>query len=142
MAARKDRFGCPGELSWLARGVELKQFRTCLTYAYSFSLLPTPPPKRKYNAVFIVADEVWQYHTGGNLTIFDKDHDAMEDRSRTAEVLAAKCRRSLQLPCTAGGNQAKLNVYRIRNLRKGGAEAGHAHGCRSGRQTPCETRQY
>ena len=33
-----------GELSWLARGVELKQLRTCLTYASSFSLLPMPPP--------------------------------------------------------------------------------------------------
>lgn len=28
----------PGELSWLAKGVDLKQFRTCLTYASLFSL--------------------------------------------------------------------------------------------------------
>src|SRR6266705_2997087 len=39
MAARKDHFGCPGELFWLARGivlgVEMKQLRTCLTYASS-----------------------------------------------------------------------------------------------------------
>ena len=83
----------------------------------------TPLPKRKYNAVSIVADEVWQYHTDGNLIIFDKDHDAIEDRSRTVEVLAAKRRRWLQLLCTAGGNQAKLNVYRIRNLRKGGGSS-------------------
>ena len=49
MPARKDYFGCPGELFWLARGivlvsqgnssgVELKQFRTCLTYVSSLSL--------------------------------------------------------------------------------------------------------
>ena len=59
-----------------------------------------PAQKREYNAVSAVADKVWQYRTGGNLTIFDKDRDTME----TAEVLAAKHRRSLRLPCTAGGN--------------------------------------
>ena len=47
----------------------------------------------------------------GNLTMFDKDHDTKKDRSRTAEVLATKYRRSLRLPCTAGG---KLNVCQIR----------------------------
>jgi len=46
------------------------------------------------------------YSIGGNLTIFDKDQ---ADR----EVLTAKHRRSLRLLCIAGGNQAKLNVYRI-----------------------------
>ena len=40
-------------------------------------LLPTPAPKRGYNAVSVVAvsvvaEEVWQYRTGGNLTIFAK----------------------------------------------------------------------
>jgi hypothetical protein len=93
---------------------------------FFFPLLPTPLPKRGYDAVSAVADEVWQYHTGGNLTIFDKDNDTMKDRSRIAEVLAAKHRRLLRLPCTAGGNQAKLNVYRIRN-RGRGVEAGQAH---------------
>ena len=90
----------PGELFWLARRIESKQFTLPLSL-----LLPTPPPKREYIAVSAVADEVWQHRTGGNLTIFDKDH-----RSRTAEVLAAKHRGSLRLPCTAGGSQAKLNV--------------------------------
>ena len=43
------------------------------------------PPKRKYNAVSAIADEIWQYRTGGTLTIFDKDQDtAKEGRSRTA----------------------------------------------------------
>ena len=109
--------GWPGELSWLARGVELNLPDVRFLF---LPLLPTPLPKRGYNAVSAVADEVWQYRTGGNLTIFDRDHDAMKDRSRVAEVLVAKHRRSLWLPCTAGGNQAKLNVYRIRNLRMGG----------------------
>jgi hypothetical protein len=31
-----------------------------------------------------MADEIWQYRTGGNLTIFDKDHDTTEEgRSRS-----------------------------------------------------------
>ena len=48
---------------------------------------------------------------GGNLTIFDKDHDTMEEgRLRTAEVLAAKHTASLQLLCTVGGNQARLDT--------------------------------
>jgi hypothetical protein len=70
-----------------------------------------PPPKREYNAVPAIADEIWQYRMGGNLTIFDKDHDTAEEgRSRTAEVLAAKHTASLQLLCTAGGNQARLDA--------------------------------
>ena len=31
-------------------------------------LLSTPPLNREYNAVSAVADEVWQYRMGGNLT--------------------------------------------------------------------------
>jgi len=55
------------------------------------SLLTMPPLKREYNTVSAIADEIWQYRTGGNLTIFDKDYDTVEEgRSRTAEVLAAK----------------------------------------------------
>jgi hypothetical protein len=43
-----------------------------------------PPPKREYNAVSTIADEIWQYRTGGNM-IFDKDHDTAEEgRSRIA----------------------------------------------------------
>ena len=41
--------------------------------------LPTPPPKREYNAIPAVVDEVWQYRMGGNLMIFDKDHDTAEE---------------------------------------------------------------
>jgi len=36
LVALENCSGSPGELSWLARGVELKQFRTYLTYASSF----------------------------------------------------------------------------------------------------------
>ena len=43
-----------------------------------FSLLPMPPPKREHNAVSTIADEIWQYRTGGNM-IFDKDHDTAEE---------------------------------------------------------------
>ena len=47
-----------------------------------------------------MADEIWQYRTGGNLTIFDKDHDTAEEgiaKSARSKVLAAKHGRSLQL---------------------------------------------
>ena len=60
------------------------------------SLLPTPPPKREYNAVPIISDETWEYRTGGNLTVFNKGHDTLEDGSRTIKVLAAKHRHSLR----------------------------------------------
>ena len=36
------------------------------------------------NAVSAIADQIWQYRTGRNLPIFDKDHDTTEGRSRTA----------------------------------------------------------
>jgi len=83
---------------------------------FLFSPLTTPPlwpPKRKYNAVSSIADEIWQYRTGGNLTIFDKDHDTAEEagrKSARSKVLAAKHTASLQLLCIAGGNQAKLDT--------------------------------
>ena len=67
---------------------------------FDLSLLPT-----LRNAVSAVADEVWQYRTGGNLTIFDKDHD-----TAIAKVLAAKHTASLQLLCTVGGNQARSDA--------------------------------
>ena len=83
MPVRKDLFGCPGELPWLAgrialvgRGNWVKDVR------FLFSPLTTPPlrpPKREYNAVSATADEIWQYRMGGSLTIFDKDHDTTEE---------------------------------------------------------------
>jgi hypothetical protein len=54
-------------------------------------------------------DEIWQYRTGGNLTIFDKDHGTAEE-GRRSKVLAAKHTVSLQLPRAAGGNQATLDA--------------------------------
>ena len=71
--------------------------------------LPTPPlwpPKCEYNAVSAIADEIWRYRTGGNLTIFDKDHDTAE----IAKVLVAKYTASLQLLRTVSGNQARLDA--------------------------------
>ena len=67
---------------------------------------PLWPPKREYNAVSAITDEIWQYRTGGNLTIFDKDHDTAE----IAKVLVAKYTASLQLLRTVGGNQARLDA--------------------------------
>ena len=49
-------------------------------YASSISLFCLPPPK--YNAASAIADEIWQYCTGRNLMIFDKDHDTAEEADR------------------------------------------------------------
>ena len=46
---------------------------------------------------------------GGNLTIFNKDHDTAEE-GRSLKVLAAKHTASLQLPYAVGGNQARLDA--------------------------------
>ena len=59
-------------------------------------------PKREYSA------QTWHYRTGGNLTIFDKDDNAVEREQ--PEVLTAKHGRLLRSLCTVGGNLAKLNA--------------------------------
>jgi len=121
VAARKDYFGCPGKLFWLAKRIESMQFRTCLTYASSFSLfclrlrqnanttLSLRSPMKFGDALRV---ETSRYLTKIT-TLWKTDREQLK-------VLAAKHRRSLRLPCTAVGNQAKLNACRIRNLRKGG----------------------
>jgi len=103
VAARKDYFGCPRELFWLSwgivlvgqgnsRGVELKQFRTLPDVHFLFlPLLPIPPPKHKYNAVSAVADEVWQYRMGGNLMIFNKNHDTAEEVCQQQSSCSQAC---------------------------------------------------
>ena len=48
-------------------------------YASSLTTPPLWPPKHEYNAVSLIADGIWQYRTGGNLTIFDKDHSTAEE---------------------------------------------------------------
>ena len=77
-------------------------------FLFSPFLPTTPlwPLKREYNAVSAIADEIWQYRTGGSLTIFDKDHDTAE----IAKVLAVKHTASLQLLCTVGGDQARSDA--------------------------------
>ena len=92
MATRRDLFGCLGDSPWLAEN-QIEDIHLL------FSPLTTPLlwlPKREYNAVSAIADENLQYHTGGNLTIFD-------DRGRPiAKVLAAKNTASLQLLYAVG----------------------------------------
>ena len=78
-------------LGWPARIIKLK------THASSSPPLTTPPLwplKRECNPVSAIADEIWQYHTGGNLTISDKDDDSGSVNS--FEVLTAKHGRSLR----------------------------------------------
>ena len=69
MAACKDYLGCPGELFWLARGIvlvrqgswieatqnlpDVRFLDICFLFL-SFCLL-----KREYNALSVIADEIW-----------------------------------------------------------------------------------
>ena len=53
LVALENYSGWLGELSWLARGVELN------LPDVRFPLLPTPLPKREYNAISTIADEIW-----------------------------------------------------------------------------------
>ena len=83
------------------------------------------PPKCEYNTVSAIADEIWQYCTGRNLTIFDKDHDtAKEGRSQTA--LGS---------CSQAYGFATITMYsrwqpsEIGALAEGGVEAGRKHSC-------------
>ena len=82
MATRKDLFGCPGESPWLTWRFAVGQENQIKDVRFLFSPLTTSPlwpPKREYNAISSIADEIWQYRTGGNLTIFDKDHSTAEE---------------------------------------------------------------
>jgi hypothetical protein len=81
LVALENYSGWPGESNWS----KSEELRTCMTYAVFLSFLPMIPPEREYNTISAIADEIWQYRTGGNLTIFNKDHDTAEEgRSRTA----------------------------------------------------------
>ena len=59
----------------------------------------------------------YKYSIGGNLIIFNKNHNITEEGNhkqlqvnQKLQVLTAKHRRSLQLLCTVGGNQARLDT--------------------------------
>ena len=57
--ARKDHFGCPGELFRVGQENRNRSNSELAVRFLFLLLLPTPPPKREYNAVSAVADEVW-----------------------------------------------------------------------------------
>ena len=94
MAVRKDRFGCPGELfwlpwglSWLAGGIpgsRIEAIQNLPDVRFFFLPLLTYVSKTRIQRCLCrEVDGIWQYCTGGNLTIFDKDYDATEGRSQT-----------------------------------------------------------
>jgi len=78
---------------------------------------PLWPPKREYNAVSAVTDEIWQYRTVETsrylikITILWRKANRKSARSK---VLVAKHTASLQLLCIAGGNESEIGcAYRI-----------------------------
>jgi hypothetical protein len=103
---------------------------------FLFSPLTTPPlwpPKREYSAVsaerLIKFGNIVQVETSRHLTKITALW-----RKADCEVLVAKHTASLQLLCTVGGNQARLDARtEFKNLErspKRGGEAGRAHHCR------------
>ena len=133
MAAHKDRFGCLGELSWLVRGVELKQFRTCLTYASFFSFFC---PRLRKNANTTQSSMKF-----GNIVLVETSRYLIKIMTLRKKA-DRKQRRSLRLSCTAGGNQARLKCTEFETYG-GGVEAGHAHGCSlDSSQTVSEETKY
>ena len=44
------------------------------------------PPKREYNAISAITNKIWQYYTGGNLMIFNRDHDTAEEVIKRSET--------------------------------------------------------
>ena len=97
-------FWLPWGIALVGQGNQIGDIRFLFSPFLPMSLLW--PPKHKYNAVSAIADGIWQYRTGGNLAIFDKNHDTAE----IAKVLAVKHTASLQLLCAVGGGQARLDA--------------------------------
>ena len=63
---------------------------------------------------------------GKNLIIFNKDYNTV----KITKVLIAKYTALLQLLCTVGGNQARLDARtEFIILERSPKEAGHAHHC-------------
>ena len=130
LVALENYSGWPKELSWLARGVGLKQLRTCLTYASltyasSFSLFCLCLHCLHNCRWNLVISYGWEPHD-----IWQRSRHCWR---LIARVLVAKHTTSLQLPSTIGGNQARSDArseFEILEFSpKGGVEAGRAHSC-------------
>ena len=67
-------------------------------------------------------DGIWQYRTGGNLTIFDKDHDAVEEGRSQTEAFAT-------IAIYSWWQLGEIECVPNLKSAEGGGEAGHAHGC-------------
>jgi hypothetical protein len=56
-------------------------------------------------------DEIWQYRTGGNLTIFDKDHDTAGSRGFLQPSIRLRYNYYVQLVATKRGRMRVPNVH-------------------------------
>ena len=134
MPARKDLFSCYGESPWLARRTKLKTYASSSPPQLPFLLWP---PKCEYNAVSAERSmefgNIVRVGTSRNLIKITTLWRKAGRKSARSKVLAAKHTASLQLLCTFGGNQARLDARtecKILELSlRGGVEAGRAHRC-------------
>jgi len=75
MAVRKGHFGCLGETSTtppFQRLVKVSSFPPAYAYAYAYVMDFITAAKTRIQRSNLY------YHTGGNLTIFNKDDDTVE----------------------------------------------------------------
>ena len=121
LVALENYSGWPGEFQW--SWIEVIQDFPDVRLLF-LPFLPTLPPKREYNAVSAVADEVWQYHTGGNLTIFNKDRDTTEEGW------------SLHTALVGGDLASPRTVTKFFFLPGGGVEAGREQSCMCWKTSP------
>ena len=119
-------FWLPWRFALVGQGNQIKDVRFLFS---PFSPLATPPlwpPKREDNTVS--AERSMKF---GNIVWVEISRYLI--KITTLKVLAAKHTASLQLLCTVGGNQARLDARtEFKNLEpspKGGVEAGRAHHC-------------
>src|ERR1700733_11929216 len=117
--------GWLGELSWLARGVKLKQLRTCLTYASStyassFSLLPMPPPNANTTLSLQLPMKF------GNIVGW-KPHDINDTAEAKFLQPSIRLRYNYYVQLVA----TKRDWMRVPNLKSRSARQRHAIDCRS-----------
>jgi hypothetical protein len=116
--ARKGLFGCPGESPWLPWRIALVGRENRLSRPGELNWRRTLPlivvaKTRIQRCLSAMADEIWQYRMGGNLTIFNKDHDTAEEgRSRgLPEVKFLQPSMGVRYDCSRARVPKRNNIF-------------------------------
>ena len=102
-------FWLPWRFALVGQGNQIEDVRFFFS---PFSPLATPPlwpPKREDNTcLYREADENWKYRMGGNLTIFDKDHDTAGSRRFLQPSIRLRYNYYVQLVATRRDWECKI----------------------------------